>query len=296
MLVGLELDPHFGATLEALGDETGRDALAGATVRLIADGGDQQVSFVANFATRRGDRIGARRESPGHRAQLIGGKRDRECLDQIDQLAADDPVLGLAVGDQLLQIVVAGLRHIGLDRLERQSGHIARFDKFITQLCVAGKSGQLEQLIDIGGVVLRIEIERVTRLVGWRRAFKGKRKVHGFLVGARRVEIGQFGDFGLDDVGIRRTRRFRAKVDFDDAAAVDIDRRRQNLDSVAQPVAGRLFEIEIAIDPIDNALRTERGETFVDLLTDGAEFNIGRVAERQNAKLDPVEARRTIAH
>ena len=60
----------------------------------------------------------------------------------------------------------------------------------------------------------------------------------------------------------------------------------------ADPVGGRLGEIEIAIDALDHALAAERREPLVERLADGAELHISRVAERQHAELDAVEARR----
>ena len=87
------------------------------------------------------------------------------------------------------------------------------------------------------------------------------------------------------------------EVDLDHAAARGVvERRRQSLDGVADPLAGRRGEVEIAIDAIHHAFAAERFQPGVDRLADGAEFDIGGVAERQHAKLDAVEARRALAH
>ena len=102
------------------------------------------------------------------------------------------------------------------------------------------------------------------------------------------------GDFRLDNVGIRRSRRL-AEIDLDHPAAVGIG-RGENLQRVADPGQRRLSEIEIAIDALDRALAAKRGEPLVDLLADGAEFRVGRVAQRQHAELDAVEARGALAH
>ena len=64
----------------------------------------------------------------------------------------------------------------------------------------------------------------------------------------------------------------------------------------ADPARGRLREIEIAIDALDDALAAERREARVERLADGAELRIGGVAERQHAEFDAVEARRGVAH
>ena len=79
-------------------------------------------------------------------------------------------------------------------------------DEFVAQLGVAGKPGELEQLVDIGRIVLGIEVERVAGLVGRRGAVEGEREMDRLLVGARRVEIDVLGDLGLDDIGVRRAR------------------------------------------------------------------------------------------
>ena len=193
--------------------------------------------FVADFAARRRDRIGARRQRPRHRAQMIGGQRDRERGDQVDELAAGDPFLGLAVGDQRLDVLMAGLRRVGLHRLERQRGHVARLDEFGAQLVVARKAGELQQFVDIGRIVLGIEIERVARLVGRRPAVEGEREMNGFLVRARGIQVHVLADLGLDDIGVRRRRRL-AEIDLDHLtvalAAVGIG-RRENLQRVADP-------------------------------------------------------------
>ena len=61
-------------------------------------------------------------------------------------------------------------------------------------------------------------------------------------------------------------------------------------------VRGRLREIEVAIDAIRDAPGAERFQPRVERLADGAELDIGGVAEREHAELDAVEARRGIAH
>ena len=81
---------------------------------------------------------------------------------------------------------------------------------------VAGKPRELQQLIDVGRIVLGIEIERVARLVGRRRAVEGEREMDGLLVRARRIQIDVLDDLGLDDIGIGRRRRLGAEIDFDD--------------------------------------------------------------------------------
>ena len=77
-LLGLSLTRTRRALLQPLGDVVRGDALAGAAVRLVAHGGDQQMRLLADFAARGRDRIGARRERPRQRAQLLGIERDRE--------------------------------------------------------------------------------------------------------------------------------------------------------------------------------------------------------------------------
>ena len=52
--------------------------------------------LVAHLAARRGDRIGARRQRPGQRAQMLGGERNRKVFKQVDQLTAGDPVARVA--------------------------------------------------------------------------------------------------------------------------------------------------------------------------------------------------------
>ena len=69
-----------------------------------------------------------------------------------------------------------------------------------------------------------------------------------------------------------------------------------DLQRVADPFRGGLGEIEIAIDAIRDALAAERFQPRVERLADGAELHIGRVAEREHAELDAVEARRGVAH
>ena len=217
VLVGLELDPHAAAALEPLGGIVGGDAFAGAAVGFVAHRRNQQMGLVADLAPRRRDRIGARRQRTRHRAQMIGGQRDREHGDQIDELAAGDPFLRLPVGDQRLDVLMAGLRRVGLDGLERQGRHVARLDQLGAQLVVARKTGELQQFVDIGRIVFGVEIERISRLVGRHRAIESQRQMDGFLVRARRIQIDVLADLGLDDIGVRRGRRL-AEIDRDHAA------------------------------------------------------------------------------
>src|SRR5665647_2346256 len=103
----------------------------------------------ADFTARRRDRIGAWRQRPRYGAQVLGGQRDREHGDQVDELPADDPFLGLDVLDQLFNVIVAGLRRVSLDRLERQGGNVARSDKFGTQSVVTVETGKQQQFVDV---------------------------------------------------------------------------------------------------------------------------------------------------
>src|SRR6185312_11169148 len=84
------------------------------------------------------------------------------------------------------------------------------------------------------------------------------------------------------------------EIDLDDTAAGI--RRGQHLHRIADPARGRLGEIEIEIDAVDDALAAKGREALVDLLADQAKLRIGRVAQRQHTELDTVEARRTLAH
>ena len=151
MLVGLELDPDARAALEPLGDVIGGDALARAAMALVAHGRNQQMRLLADFAARGGDRIGARRQGPRHRAQVIGGERDREHGDQVDELAAGDPVLRLPVGDQRLDVLMAGLRRIIFQRLQRQRGDVARRDQLGAQRVVAGSPASVSSSSTLAG-------------------------------------------------------------------------------------------------------------------------------------------------
>ena len=250
--------------------------------------------FLADLAARGSDRIGARRQRPRQRAQLLGRERNRELLDQVDQLAAGDPASGLAGFQQRLDVLVAGAGGIGLQRLERERRYVAVLDEVAPQTLVRRKPRGLEERVDIGRIVLGIDVERVAGLIGRRRALERQLEMHGFLVGLRGVEIDVLGDLGLDrpEIGAGG---LGAEIDGDHRAAFGF-RRRQNLDRVTDPLGGRLAEVEVAIDALDHALAAERSEPLVDCLADGAEFHIGGVAERQHAELDAVEPRRAIAH
>ena len=94
-LLGLSLTRTRLAALEPLGDVVRGDAFAGAAVAVVAHGRNQQMRLVADFAARRGDRIGARRQRPRQRAQLVGGRARSGNGDQVDELAAGDPVVRL---------------------------------------------------------------------------------------------------------------------------------------------------------------------------------------------------------
>ncbi len=87
------------------------------------------------------------------------------------------------------------------------------------QLVVGGKPGGLEQLVDVGGIVLGKDVERVAGLVGRRRAVEGELDMDRLLVRARRIQIDVLGDLGLDRAGVLRGRRLGAEIDRDDGAA-----------------------------------------------------------------------------
>ena len=82
--------------------------------------------LVLELAARAGDRIGARAERPRQRAQMIGGQRDRKVGDQVDELAAGNPLRRFALREQRLDVLVAGFLHVGFQRLERERGDVTR--------------------------------------------------------------------------------------------------------------------------------------------------------------------------
>ena len=104
------------------------------------------------------------------------------------------------------------------------------------------------------------------------------------------------GDLGLDDIGVRRPAGLAPKSTAMTRAAAGVGGGASAFSASPIQSRGGLREIEIAIDAVDHALAAERRKPFVDLLADGAEFHIGRVAQRQHAELDAVETRRALAH
>ena len=172
-LLGLSFTRTRLAALEPLGDIVRGDTLARAAVAFVAHGRNEQMRLIAHLAARGGDRIGARRERSRQRAQIFGVERDREGRDQVDELPPGNPLARLAVGEQRLDVLVAGCLRIGLNGLERQRGDVARFDEFGAQLVVARQAGELQQLVDIGRIVLGIEIERIAGFIGRSPALEG---------------------------------------------------------------------------------------------------------------------------
>ncbi len=217
-------------------------------------------------------------------------------LDQIDELAARDPIARFARGEQLLHILMAGDLGIGLDRLQRQRGDVAALDQFRAQRGIRSKTGGLQQIVHIGGIVLGIEIERVARLVLRSGAVEAQFEVIGFLVRLRGIEIDQLDDLRLDRAKVGRRRRLAAEVDGNDAARSGVLRGRQRLQRGLDPLAGRFVEIEVAIDAVGHALAAQFFQPCVDLFADAAEIRIGSVAERKHAKLHALDARRGVAH
>ena len=171
---------------------------------------------------------------------------------------------------------------------------VLRRDEIGPKALVAGEPRHLKQFVHLGRIVFRIDIERVARLIGRRRAVEDERQMPGLLAGLRRVEIDVLDDLGFDDLGLWRGTRL-AEIHRDDGSAAGIG-RRQRLDGAVDPVGGGGCEIEIAIDAIDHALAAERRETLIERLADGAELDIGRVAQRQHGEFDAVEPRRVLAH
>ena len=72
--------------------------------------------------------------------------------------------------------------------------------------------------------------------------------------------------------------------------------RRQSLERVADPAAAGAAKSRSQSTRSTTRLPPKRGQPLVDLLADGAELGIGRVAQRQHAEFDAVEARRALAH
>src|SRR5262249_58809276 len=108
-------DAHASSAPEALRNIVRRDTFTCTTVRVIAHGGNEQMGLVANIAARRGYGIGTRRERPRQSPQFLGIEYDREGRDQINELASRNPFLGLTIGEQCLDVLVAGGRRIGLN-------------------------------------------------------------------------------------------------------------------------------------------------------------------------------------
>src|SRR5690606_4360548 len=67
-------------------------------------------------------------------------------------------------------------------------------------------------------------------------------------------------------------------------------------DERVAPRVGRVLEIDVAIDPLMNALRAERLEARVERPPDRAEILVARVAEREHRIAKLLELRRALAH
>jgi hypothetical protein len=169
------------------------------------------VRLLADLGARRRDRVGAGSERPRQGAQLFGIERDRELLHQIDQLTAGDPALRRAGVEQAPEVALAEAR-IGLDRLERQRRHVAALDQLRAQRRV-GHPRRLQQRVDIGRIVLGVDVERVARLIGRGGAIERQLEMDGLLIRARGVEVDVLGHLGLDQVEARCG--FGAEIDRD---------------------------------------------------------------------------------
>src|SRR4029079_16660903 len=121
---------------------------------------------------------------PRQGAQLLGRDRNREKGNEIDQLAPGDPVARFAALDQRLDALIAGRGRISFQVLERKRVDVAQLE-LAAQRLLAGKAGGLEQIIDLRRIVLRIEIERIARLIRWRAPLESERQMDCLLAGAR---------------------------------------------------------------------------------------------------------------
>ncbi len=104
-------------------------------------------------------------------------------------------------------------------------------------------------------------------------------------------------DLGLDrgEIGLGRRRPEIDRDHLSDRRA-GLGRGRERRDGAFDPARGRLREVEVEVDARGDAFGAQRLQAGVDRLADGAEFHVGRVAERQHGECDAVEARRAIAH
>src|SRR5258708_9690413 len=118
--------------------------------------------------------------------------------------------------------------------------------------------------------------------------------MNGFLVRARKIQVHVLDNFCLNHIRIRCSERLGAKIDLY-YAATGI-RRRERFYGVADPTHGRLGKIKVAIDTVDDALATKCSQPLINFLADGAEFRIGRVAQRQHAEFDTVEPASSLPH
>src|SRR5580704_18467715 len=120
MLVRPQFHPQPATFLEPLGDVGRGDALARASMSLVAHRRNQQMRLLAYFAARGCDRISAWRKRTGERAELLGGERDREMIYQVDELSSGDPGLCRARLDHQFDILMARRCRVGFKRLERE--------------------------------------------------------------------------------------------------------------------------------------------------------------------------------
>ena len=299
MLVGLHPNPQLGAVLDPVGHVHGGDAGAGATVGLVAHGGDGEMHLIAHFLAGGRDGIGPRRQRPGDRGEMIRGQRRGKPLQQVDQVAALDPGLHLAAVHEGLGVGMPGGLGEPLDRGGRQRGDVALGEQRLAQGLVAGKPGGLQDLLDQLRIVLGEDLERVARLVGRRPILEFQGEVDRLLVGARGIEVHVVDH--LDHHRLAAEFRFFVlaargpEIDGDDIARRSFG-RGERLQRALDQIGGGLLEIEIEIGTVIGPLGTERLEACVQCLADGAELRVARVTERQHAELDAVEARCAVPH
>ena len=304
VVVVVEEDPDLVPDRDVVGDVARGDPGALAIVGVIAHRCDREMDFVLVFFQARGDGIKSRGELAENPGEGLGGPVFvRIRLEQIDELASVDPgfQLGAALGiEEFFEngIPDDGVEFIRNGRGERGDVKVVTErvgEGLVSEFGIGAESGRGEDAVDDGGPVLGIDPEGVAGLVDEARSLEGELDVEDFLARTGPVEDDLLRDLG--GVGVLLVIDHRGH----DGA---VNRRGrgdglgfgEGIESACEPGVECRFVIDVAIDAVIDADRSEFGETAVEVFPHFAEVLVAGVAESADRVAQSGDLRHRVAH
>ena len=181
-----------------------------------------------------------------------------------------------------------------------QRGDVELLEQPRAQRRVAGQSRGGQHRVHQRGIVARHEPERIAWLIVDPGALERQLDVPGVRGRAAAGEPDALGDLRLErprPAPGGDLRRRAGEIDVDHRARLRLaELRLQRAQRAVDPGGSRRLVVQVALDPLGDPRRPQRGEAFVEQPAGLAEPGVGAIAQRQHGVAHAIEARRIVGH